>query len=335
MPMRQREKIQKMSRVLALLALFSGLASAQIWPEQWYGSARSKVGPAPVADQMLWAEYSGDSTERAVYNGPVGRFSAQAWRLKDATGALAWYQAVRPANCTPMRDTLTVCTTPGAQVIAHQNYVLWFEGWRPLEKEMAELYTKLPRLRNGGGLPLLPGYLPDQDRVRNSERYVMGLRSLEMFLPDVPASVAGIEDGAEAQVGTFRMAGGEARMAVFSFITPQLAAAKTRELEKVPGLAVKRSGPLVGVVAGFTDRKAAEALLAPLEWKAEFMWNQATAMPKMPDVGGMLVAIFQLTGFLLLVCVGGGILFAFAWVYLRRRRTRIDGTDAAITILQL
>ena len=106
MPLRQREKVQEMSRILALLALlavFSGLAAAQIWPEQWYGSVRGKVGPAAVEDQMLWAEYSGDLAERAVYNGPVGRFSAQAWRLKDATGALAWYQAVRPANCTPMR----------------------------------------------------------------------------------------------------------------------------------------------------------------------------------------------------------------------------------------
>ena len=324
-----------MSRFLALLALFTGIASAQIWPEQWYGSTRSKVGPAPVEDTMLWADYSGDSAERAVYNGPAGKFSAQAWRLKDATGALAWYQAIRPANCTTMRDTWTVCTTPGAQVLAHENYVLWFEGWRPLAKEMAELYTKLPRLRTGGGLPLLPGYLPEKGRVRNSERYVMGLRSLEQFLPAVPASIAGIEDGAEAQVGTFRMASGEAQVAVFSFITPQLATAKVRELEKVAGLAVKRSGPLVGVVSGFTDRKAAEAILAPLEWKAVFIWNQSTTLPKMPDVGGMLVAIFELTGFLLVVCVGGGMLFAFGWVYLRKRRTLLDGTDPAITVLQL
>lgn len=324
-----------MSRVLALLAVFAGLAPAQIWPEQWYGSARGKVGPAPVEDQMLWAEYSGDSAERAVYSGPMGKFSAAAWRLKDATGALAWYQAIRPANCTPMRDTLTVCTTPGAQVLAHQNYVLWFEGWRPLEKEMAELFTKLPRLRSGGGLPLLPGYLPEKDRVRNSERYVLGLRSLEKFAPAVPASIAGIEDGAEAQVGTYKVAGGEAQFAIFSFITPQLAMVKSRELEKVAGLAVKRSGPLVGVVSGFTDRKDAEALLGPLEYKADFIWNQATTGPKMPNVGGMLVAIFELTGFLLVVCLGGGMLFAFGWVYLRRRRTKADGTDATITVIQL
>ncbi|MBL0156663.1 MAG: hypothetical protein IPP47_06110 [Bryobacterales bacterium] len=324
-----------MSRGIALFALFMGIASAQIWPEQWYGSARSKVAAAPVDDTMLWAEYAGDSAERAVYNGPAGRFTAQAWRLKDATGALAWYQAIRPEACVPMRGTLTMCTTPGAQVIAHQNYVLWFEGWRPLEKEMAELYGKLPRLRNGGGLPLLTGYLPEKDRVRNSERYVLGLRSLEKFLPGVPASVAGIEEGAEAQVGTYRVGGGEARVAVFSFITPQLAMTKVKELEKVAGLAVKRSGPLVGVVSGVADQKAAEAILAPLEWKADFIWNQSTTVPKMPDVGGMLVAIFELTGFLLVVCVGGGMVFAFFWVYLRKRRTLLDGTDPAITVLQL
>ena len=87
-------------------------------------------------------------------------------------------------------------------------------------------------------------------------------------------------------------------------------------------------------MSGLTDRKAAEALLAPLEWKGTFIWNQTTTVPKMPDVGGMLVAIFELTGFLLVVCVGGGLVFAFGWVYLRRRRTRIYGTDAVITVLQ-
>jgi len=58
--------------LLAVLTLFSGMASAQIWPEQWYGSTRGKVGPAPVEDQMLWAEYAGDSAERVVYNVPEG-----------------------------------------------------------------------------------------------------------------------------------------------------------------------------------------------------------------------------------------------------------------------
>jgi len=55
----------------------------------------------------------------------------------------------------------------------------------------------------------------------------------------------------------------------------------------------------------------------------------------MPNVGGMLVAIFELTGVLLLACLGGGILFASLWILLRRRHLRADGSEDTMTVLSL
>jgi hypothetical protein len=49
----------------------------------------------------------------------------------------------------------------------------------------------------------------------------------------------------------------------------------------------------------------------------------------------MLIAIFELTGILLVSCILGGVLFAALWIYLRRRQQRIDGSEATITILDL
>jgi hypothetical protein len=320
---------------IAAVALLAAPLRADIWPETWHGSSRTKLQAAPIEDRMLWVEYAGDASESAEYNGPVGKFTATAWRLKDSTSALAWYQSIRAANCTPNFAVALVCTTPGSVTMAHQNYVLRFEGWRPLERELAELFPQLPRLRSGGGLPLLPGYLPEPNRIRNSERYLLGVHSLQKFAPSIPATLAGFEDGAEAQMGSFQTTAGVVPIVVFSYITPQQAQIKVKEFEKQAGWVMRRSGPLIGLIPGGVDRKLAESLLGGMEYKAKITLSTPGKLPPMPNVAGMLVAIFELTGVLLVSCVGGGMLFAGLWFYLRKRQFDKDGTDATITVIHL
>jgi hypothetical protein len=66
-----------------------------------------------------------------------------------------------------------------------------------------------------------------------------------------------------------------------------------------------------------------------------FTWNEATKFVTAQDVGSMMMAIFELAGVLLLICLGGGLSFAGIWIYLRRRRIAADGTDAEATFLHL
>ncbi|MBI5085768.1 MAG: hypothetical protein HZB13_14360 [Acidobacteria bacterium] len=321
-----------MPRLLAFLIL-STAVHAQIWPDPWHGSARTSTSVPAAADPMLWAEYGGQVSEKAVYNGPVGRFSATAWRLDDSTAALAWYQAIRPPNCAS--SSLTACSTPGAQFVLHQNYLLMFEGWRPLPAELAELYPQLPRLRSGGGLPLLPSYLPEGSRVRNSERYILGPHSLQSFLPAVPAAVAGLEDGAEAQAASYSSPAGPTTLAVFYFLTPQLAIRKAREFEKLPGLAVKRTGAVVVLASTTPSAAFAQNLLKGIDSKSEFVWNTPGKLPEMPNVAGMLIAIAELTGLLLVLCIAGGVVFAFFRALFRNRRIRLEGSDSPFTFLHV
>jgi hypothetical protein len=323
-----------MLRILAFTLLAAAPLAAQIWPEAWHGSKRADAQPVAAEDAALWTEYSGEAAERAVYSGPVGRFTATAWRLHDPTSALAWYQASRPAACTPWRGPLTRCTTPGAVWLRAANYVLLFEGWRPLDAELRELFGQLPKLKPlGSGEPLLPGYLPERGRVLNSERYLLGIHSLQKFMPAIPAAVAGFEEAPEAQAGQLVVGGKTVDYAVFDYHTPQLAWRRLREFQKQPGWAVQRSGPLVAVIPGGLDTAAAQAVVGQLSWRASYMENFPTKMPPMPNVGGMLVAIFELTGTLLVLCLGGGILFAGVWVLLRRRRMAAVGSDTELTLI--
>jgi hypothetical protein len=289
-------------------------------------------------EARLWAEFGGEAAEKAIYESPVGRFSATAYRLKDATSALAWYEYLRPENAVPARGALSVSTTPGAEYGAHQNYVFQFEGWRPLEPEMAALYKLLPRLRPGGGLPKLIGYLPAKDRRRNSERYIVGLHSLELFAPAVPGAVAGFEDGAEAQAARYQTPGGEKLLVIFEYPTPQVARQHEVEFGKLVGWQVKRTGPLVAVVpaeAGqAVDAAAAKALLDPIEWDLEFTWYESAKRHAPVNVAAMLVGAIELTGAVLAAVLFGGIFFAVVGVWIRRRGLK-DGEEPGLTVLRL
>jgi hypothetical protein len=219
--------------------------------------------------------------------------------------------------------------------MAINNYVLLFEGWRPLARELAELEKTLPGMRSGGGLPNLPGFLPEKNRVRNSERYIVGVESLNRFEPRIPPTLVGFEDGAEAVLAVFKTSAGDLPVTLIAYPTPQLARAKQSAFGSQQGWSVKRTGTLIAVIPQQVDSAAAASILGGIEWDMTFMWNQATKAPPMPDVAGMLIAIFELTGLLLVICIGGGILVAGLY-YFGRARERASGLgEGTITLLKI
>ncbi|MDR3717674.1 MAG: hypothetical protein P4K98_02660 [Bryobacteraceae bacterium] len=323
----------------ALLIAFALPISAEaIWPEHWREHARQKSLPVVVPDPQLWAECSGEMAEKAIYDSPVGRFSATAYRLKDATTALTWYEFLRPESAVPVRDKPWSATTPGAQFALYQNYVLVFEGWRPLDKEMDALYKLLPKVHSGGGLPLLVQHLPETGRVRNSERYLIGLHSLDLFANQVPAALAGFESGAEAALARYQTPMGDLPLILFEYPTPQIARDHMASFEKQPGWQVKRSGPLVAVIpaqpALKLDAAGARPLFDSIQWDLEFTWYESAKRTPQPNVAAMLLGAFKLTGVLLLAMFLGGVFFASIGVWLRRRGLK-EGEEPGMISLHL
>jgi hypothetical protein len=321
-----------------MLAAILPASAESIWPEKWRDNLRQKTAPAAVDDAQLWAELVGEAAEKAVYSGSAGRFSATAYRLKDATSALAWYEFLRPENAVPARDTFGVSTTPGAEFVLHQNYVLVFEGWRPLEREMDALYKLLPRLRSAGGLPVLARCLPETGRVRNSERYVIGLRSLELFANQIPGPLAGFEGGAEVALARYKTASGDVLLALFEYPTPNIARDRVASFQKLAGWHVKRSGPLIALIpaqSGITlDAAAAKPLFDAIQWDLDFTWYESAKRTAPPNVAAMLVGAIELTGVLLLAMFLGGIVCASIGVWIRRRGLK-DGEEPGMIRLNL
>ena len=118
--------------------------------------------------------------------------------------------------------------------MVHGNYLLSFTGHKP---EAAELSALFDGLRNVDTtvLPTLPGNLPTQDLVANSERYITGPASLAKFVPGIPPSVAAFHYGAEGQLGVFHSPKGDMALVIFNYPTPQIAMQKETDFRGIPG----------------------------------------------------------------------------------------------------
>jgi hypothetical protein len=220
--------------------------------------------------------------------------------------------------------------TPASSLLAYHNYLLRFEGRRPTAGELRPVLERLPRLEQSS-LPPLPEYLPAENLVPNSERYVVGPESLALFEPRITPSLAAFQLGTEAQLARYRSRKGELALALLSFPTPNLARERAEALSKLAGALVKRTGPLVAVVLPPADPESAEKLLAKINYQASISWTEY--VPTLRDnPGNLLFGIVMLVGVLLAFCVAVGLVMGGGRMLARRYLRRWIPEDPMILL---
>jgi len=310
--------------------LVPGLCLGAIWPDSIGDWKRGGSLQTSLADRPLWDEYGLKESEAARFENGKKQFTVTGYRLQDSTGAMAAYDWQRPAKATPSQLAPLAAETAGGLLVVHGNYLLAFEGYKPEAAELTALYGTLRNI-DTTVLPTLPANLPQEERIPNSERYVIGPAGLAKFAPVIPPSVAAFHYGAEAQLGQFRSAKGDLNLAIFSYPTPQIAMQKEGEFRGIPGgNIVKRSGPLVAVVLNPPDADAAERLLALVKYQAVVTLDQYVPSHK-DNIGNLVINAFTLIGILLGFAVVSGVLFGGLRAF-RRRGTRGDEEDALTTL---
>jgi hypothetical protein len=288
------------------LALLPALASAAIWPDTLGAFRRVSAQPVnPTADQAIWDEYEFQEGETARYEGTGEKFTATAYRFQDPTDALAGFQWLRPANAKPSTAAAKAAETATGSIILHGNYVLAFEGYRPGLPLLDALVAGLKQL-DTSSLPAFIDYLPSQDLVPNSERYVEGPAALAKFEPGIPPSTAAFHLGAEAQIAAFRGPGGEMKLALFNYPTPQIAMQQVEQFRKIPGAMAKRSGPLVAVILSPPNADAAERLLSLVRYQAAITLGERVPTRR-DNIGNLIINAFILIGILLAFSLVGGL----------------------------
>ena len=286
-------------------------AQAVIWPSAFQEFSRQGElrGWKPTDGIAVWVEYGLEGAESADFKSGDRAFTATAWRFKDATGALAAWQWQRPTGAKPAKGMEMAASFPGGIIAAKGNYLIKIEGASLSASEIYPVFDGLPGFREQS-LPSLPSYLPGT-RAANSERYVLGDKSLAAFLPGWAPERAGLDLGVEAQVAQVAFGAGEAKLAIFRYPTPQLARLKIAEFEADSKLAVHRSGPLVAVLMArdgpAVDRQAAAGLLGSIAFRGVVMQNEPNPNQPIKDAANMMLSIFALAGGLLVLCLVGGL----------------------------
>ena len=343
--MREREKIQKMLQQAirkavrsqksgaGILALFFWLIpalSAAIFPDHIGAFDKGAPSALTVPDRALFDEFGLEATEQAEYKSDPKHFTATAWRFRDSTGALAFFEAHRPsgANAAPI-SKLSVTTSDGL-IFAYGNYVFQFTGAVPPMADLQPIYPQLPKLEQSP-LPTLINYLPATGLVPNSERYVLGPVSLERFEPRIAPSIAGFHLGAEAQLGKYKSPKGQLSLAIFDYPTPSMARERLLEFQKIPGAMVKRAGPLVAVTIDPPDLDSAERLLAQVRYETNLTWSQKVPTNEVKSFAKTLLNIFVLAGVILGMCLVAGVAFGGVRILARKMGRKVE-PDAMITL---
>jgi hypothetical protein len=281
---------------LAALVL-PALCAAAILPDAIGPYHVANRSTPTVTDRPIWDEYGLKATETAGYTNGADHFTATAYRLQDSTGAMAAFQWQRPAASHRSPAGSLAAETGDSLIYVDGNYLVRFDGYKPSSVELDAVGRSLLNV-DSTALPVLSNYLPAADLVPNSERYIIGPAGLQAFAPAIPPSVAAFHYSAEGQVGVFHSPKGDTRLAIFSYPTAQIAMQRTPEFEKLGGVVVKRTGPLVAVVLAPPDPDFAERLLAGIRYQAEVTRDEYVPTRR-DNVGEMLVNIFVLIGILL------------------------------------
>jgi hypothetical protein len=315
---------------LICVAGLATLAHAAIWPEQFGPGKRAMAHPPALTDQKLWSEYGLQESETGEYFIGTEQFAATAYRLQDPTAALAAFYWQRPKNAVVSPVEKLSGETANELIVAHGNYVLLFQGYKPRVADLIGLYAHLPKL-DQSPLPGLIGFQPTAGLLPNSERYVTGPAGLEMFFPGIQPGLAAFSLGAEGHIGTFRSGNGEMKLAIFSYPTPNMARERLAEMQKLPEAMAKRTGPLVAIILSPANADDAERLLSQVRYQASISWSQYVPSRR-DNIGNLVVNAFILIGVLLAFSTVAGL--AFGGLRVLMKRGRIEDPEA-MTVLDL
>lgn len=329
MPVREREKIQKMLRCL-IFALAGFAAYGAIFPDTVKNYQKTPNRAILTPDTQLLDEFGLEAAEQATYSSGPRRFNATAWRFHDPTGAMAFFESKRPAAAKPAKITNLSVNTSDGVIFAYGNYVFQVTGDLPPADAFADLYARAPKL-DESPLPALLAELPADGLVPNSERYIVGPVSLDRFDPKVPPSVAAFHLGTEGIAGKYKSAKGILTLAIFNYPTPNLARDRYQEFQKIPGAIAKRAGPLVAVTVDAPDADSAERVLSHVRYESSVTLNEPIPVNDTVPKIKFILNVFVFAGLLIALCAVAGLAYG-GFRVLSRKLNRGEDPDAMITL---
>ncbi len=338
---------------LLVLSALSFAADAALLPKSFAGWTQTGT-PVTTTDAAkvdsaypaVLKEYGFTGAETATYTRDDGRkLTIKAARFKDATGAYGAFTFYRqPAMHSEQIGSKAA--SANERILFFRSNVLVDANFDRLTgmsaAELRELAAGLPAVKGSSDeLPKLPQYLPKQNAVGNSARYILGPQALTATGAPLTAEQVDFKFDPEILDQQYSLPDGGVTLMLVLYPTPQIAGERLRALEPLakgnPGtFALRRTGPILVVESGPVDNSDARALIGSVNYEADVTWDEATSIPKRDNIGNLIVGIFGLIGILLLVMLIFGIFFGGFRLLMRRLfPNRVFDRPESIEIIQL
>ena len=299
-------------------------ASFAGWKRQ---SPRVSKDPAQFDSNNAAAlkEYGFSDFAAATFAKAGRTINVAAVRFADAGGAFGAFSFLRQPGDKPESIGEAAVVTANGRLFYRGSVLVEVNAKDPPVADLRALEDALPRpVGAAANLPTLPTYLPKQP-LQNVRYFAGPVAAAIDKLPLSPAEVRW-DDGAEVIWGQRQFGAQSADLVLISYPTPQMAAARLRDLEATfaknpePGIArqARRSGPLVVWVAGAVTPAEAEALASSVNYDAKITWNEPNPESKRENVGGLIVAALALAGIVLLISLVAGIAFGGLRILMKR-----------------
>lgn len=318
-----------------VLAASGFAADSDILPKSFAGWTQSgpplKSSDPAKADSAYPAvlkEYGFAGSETVTYTRDDGRkLTVKAARFNDATGAYGAFTFYRqPAMKS--EQVGTKAASANERILFFRSNVLVDANFDRITgmsaSELRELAAALPAAKaNAANLPNLPQYLPKQDAIENSARYILGPQALAAVKAPLNADEVDFGHDPEVLSQDYSPPSGPVTLTLLEYPTPQIAGERFRALQSAAqanpqSLAVRRTGPIVVVATGTVGNEDAKSLLNAVNYEADVTWNEATSIAKRDNIGNLIVGVFALIGIILLVSLIFGVFFGGFRILIKR-----------------
>ena len=298
----------------------------------WTSPAPSTAIPPAGLDSLLgpdaaaFREYVVKSVEKRPYARGAQAISILLYRLRDPSSAYGAYTFLRDDSLFPTNLGSFASASHDRALVVVGEMLLDISATpkqaRPSDADLKQLADELDKKADHTPYPYVGGHLPDQGRVRGSERYAIGPLTLARFVPLGTDDWIGFDHGAEAITARYHVAGRDETLLITSYPTQQIAADKFAGMLRrftfdppggvPPGQTVlfgKRASSFIAVVVGAPSPEAANQLLDEVRYESQVTWNEPHQTLTEPSINTMIVGAFLGTGAIMILAVAAGIGF--------------------------
>ena len=344
--------------VVALPAAAQGVLPSSF--DGWNASANSTFIPANGLDFLLgpdtpaFREYVVKAVEQRSYTQGTQTASLTLYRLRDPSSAYGAYTFLRNETLSPIDlGSFASASADRAMVVVGEmllDVTVPAKQKRPSDADLKQLTDMLDKRADHTPYPFVGEHLPENGRVRNSERYVIGPLGLAHFVPLGTDDWMGYDNSAESILAHYTVNGKDETLIVSSYPTQQVAAANFAKMLRrftfdPPGedaqigpnvLFGKRVSSYIAIVAGAPSRRAANKVLDQVGYESNVTWDEPKQTLTEPSINNMIVEAFLGTGTIMVFAVAAGIGFGGIRILVKLfLPNKVFDREKQIEILQL